>query len=222
MKQFAELQTKAVIQEIRRSVLNGQLVLLPARSQDPFDLALGEFLPNSTCHSYHLLYLVSYTGIQSPLPVLVSIAVNSVLDQLLLQFSMDKAYLTGLSYTVKNLIAALSSPALIPFLLQLSIKMKQASTLLVKGPTDQAVVFKIIVGCCVGMDKTHVQEFVDCVLKEAGESVVLLDLCRRLVKREGSCITGIVERVLGMKSGIAAYLLMEVYSIRTGSCAVSE
>jgi hypothetical protein len=26
------------------------------------------------------------------------------------------------------------------------------------------------------MDKTHVQEFVDCVLNEAGESVVLLDL----------------------------------------------
>jgi hypothetical protein len=142
MKQFAELQTNAVIQEIRRSALNGQLILQPERSLDPFDLALGEFLPNSTCHSYHLLYLVSYTGIQSPLPGLVSIAVNSVLDQLAIQFSMDKAYLTGLSYNIENIIAPLSSPALISVLVQLSIKMKQVSTLLVDEQTDQAVVLK--------------------------------------------------------------------------------
>jgi hypothetical protein len=152
--------------------------------------------------------------------MIVSHAVNAVLDQLLLQFSMDGAYLTGLSYTLINLIAPLKSPALVPFLLQLSTKMSLASNLLKDGPTetDQDILFEIIEQCCGYVDTTHVQEFVDCLLKK--DSIVLLDLCRVLVTSEGSCITGIMERVRGVGGGIAGCLLMEVYAIRSGSCGV--
>jgi hypothetical protein len=217
LTQFADFQTKAVIQHIQQS-----MTVPITRNQEPFDLALGEFLPRSDCHVYRLLYIVSFTGLQHPLPSLVSIALRSVLNQMMQQFSMEKAYVTGLRFTLNTLIAPLFSSDLISFLVQLSTKMMSASTVLKDWTCDQEVLFELIVDCCKHMNKSHVQEYVDCLLKEGSEQIVLLDLCCRLVTREGSCITGIVERARGMKSSIAAYLLMDVYAIRSGSsCVVS-